>query len=92
MLNKYVLYKNRYYNAKNKIKTQQEKLNDFKGKIKNLEEFKSKSTVELTQNEILYRKLDKKKMEIYDERADLVLKSFEWQKPKNDYEIINCST
>lgn len=92
MVNKYVLYKNRYYNAKNKIKTQQEKLNDFKGKIKNLEEFKSKSTAELTKNEILYRKLDKKKMEIYDERADLVLKSFEWQKPKNEFEIINCST
>jgi len=31
-------------------------------------------------------------MKIYNERADLVLKSFNWQKPKDEYEIITCAS
>ena len=85
MVNKYVLYKNRYYNAKNKIKIYEEKLKDLK-------EYKKKATVVLTENEILYRDLDEMKMKVYDERAALILKSFEWQKPKNEYEVINCAS
>jgi len=85
MVNKYVLYKNRYYNAKNKIKIYEEKLKDLK-------EYKKKATVVLTENELLYRDLDEMKMKVYDERAALILKSFEWQKPKNEYEVINCAS
>mgnify|MGYP003145472167 CR=1 FL=1 len=92
MVNKYVLYKNRYYNARNKIKRQEEKLKKLKENLKDLKEFKKKATAVLTENEILYRDLDKKQMQVYDERAGLILKSFEWQKPKNEYEIINCAS
>ena len=92
MVNKYVLYKNRYYNAKNKIKIYEDKLKDLKEYKKKATEYKKKATVVLTENELLYRDLDEMKMKVYDERAALILKSFEWQKPKNEYEVINCAT
>ena len=92
MVNKYVLYKSRYYNAKSKNKRHEDKLKKLKEHIKDLEDFKRKATAVLTENEILYRDLDEKQMQVYDERAALILKSFEWQKPKNEYEVINCAS
>ena len=57
-----------------------------------IKEYKLKSKIGLTKNEINYRQLDKEQRAMYDERAALVLKSFEWQKPKNEYEVINCAS
>ncbi len=63
--------------------------------IKELEKkvnvLKNSTKQELTLNEIRYRKLTPKQQETYNMRVDLILKSFEWQKPKNEYEIITCA-
>tara|TARA_Y100000385_G_C12817133_1_gene518724 strand:+ start:72 stop:686 length:615 start_codon:yes stop_codon:yes gene_type:complete len=85
LLNQYKEIKNKYNNASRKIKRYEEKLEDLK-------ELKRKVKSGFTKNEILYRDLDKKQMQVYDERAALVLKSFDWQKPKNEYEVINCAS
>ena len=85
LLNQYKEIKNKYNNASKKIKRYEEKLEDLK-------ELKRKVKSGFTKNEILYRDLDKKQMQVYDERAALVLKSFDWQKPKNEYEVINCAS
>ena len=45
-----------------------------------------------TKNELEYRKLNKEQKKQYDERAQLVLKSFEWKKPKDEYEVITCAS
>lgn len=50
------------------------------------------SSLELTENEIKYRLLTDGQRIIYDERASLILKSFDWVEVKDDYEIINCET
>jgi len=99
MINKYVLFKSRYYEEKRKNKRQeekfkkhQEKSKNLKEHIKDLEDFKRKATAVLTENEILYRDLDKKQMQVYDERAALVLKTFEWKQNNSEYEIINCAS
>ena len=99
MINKYVLFKSRYYEEKRKNKRQeekfkrhQEKAKKLKEHIKDLEDFKRKATAVLTENEILYRDLDKKQMQVYDDRAALVLKTFEWKQNNSEYEIINCAT
>ena len=85
LLNQYKEIKNKYNIASNKIKKYEEQLNEVK-------ELRRKIKSGFTENEILYRDLNKTQMKIYDERAELVLKSFEWQKPKNEYEIINCAS
>lgn len=85
LLNQYKEIKLKYNNASKKIKRYEEKLNDFN-------ELKRKIKSGFTKNEILYRDLNEAQMKIYDERAALILKSFNWQKPKNEYEIINCAT
>ena len=61
-------------------------LND---RIKELEDSKR-----FTINESLYRDLSSEDKKVYDERANLVLKSFEWKareaNRKEDFEIVNC--
>jgi len=39
-----------------------------------------------------YRDLEEEQKTMYDERAALVLKSFEWKQNNSEYEIINCAT
>jgi predicted RNase H-like nuclease (RuvC/YqgF family) len=85
LLNQYKEIKSKYNIASNKIKKYEEQLNEVK-------ELRRKIKSGFTENEILYRDLNKTQMKIYDERAELILKSFEWQKPKNEYEIINCAS
>ena len=85
LLNQYMIVRNKYYYANHKIKIYEKKLEEF-------EELKRQVKTGFTENEILYRKLDKTEMKIYNERADLVLKSFNWQKPKDEYEIITCAS
>jgi len=46
----------------------------------------------LTHNEKKYRNLEEEQQDMYDERAALVLKSFEWKQNNSEYEIINCAT
>ena len=46
----------------------------------------------LTHNEKKYRNLEEEQKTMYDERAALVLKSFEWKQNNSEYEIINCAT
>ena len=53
-----------------------EKLNQFNGGY--------------TKNEKKYRSLEEEQKTMYDERAALVLKSFEWKQNNSEYEIINC--
>ena len=43
---------------------------------------------ELTKNETAYRKLNKEDKKIYDERAELVLKSFEWKRKDEQREEV----
>ena len=57
-----------------------------------IKEYKLKSKIGLTKNEINYRQLYKEQRAMYDERAALVLKSFEWKQNNSEYEIINCAT
>jgi len=45
-----------------------------------------------TKNEKQYRTLEEEQKTMYDERAALVLKSFEWKQNNSEYEIINCAT
>ena len=45
-----------------------------------------------TKNEKQYRSLEEEQKTMYDERAALVLKSFEWKQNNSEYEIINCAT
>ena len=45
-----------------------------------------------TKNEIEYRKLNEEEKQKYDERAEMVLKSFNWKKPQNEFEIITCAS
>lgn len=45
-----------------------------------------------TKTELDYRKLNKNQKEIFDERAGIIIKSFDWVEVKDDYEIINCET
>jgi len=85
LLNQYKELKNKYYYANNKIKKYEEKLED-------LEVLKKQVVSGFTENEMLYRKLDKKQMKVYDKRVSLILKSFNWQKPNNEYEVINCAS
>jgi len=62
---------------------------ELKDRIKELEDSKR-----FTLNEQLYRNLDSDDKKVYDERANLVLKSFEWKKReanrKEDFEVVNC--
>ena len=47
--------------------------------------------LQLTENEKDYRKLETNQQEIYNQRVKPILKSFAWQKAKDEYEVINCS-
>tara|TARA_R110002153_G_scaffold18729_4_gene65055 strand:- start:113 stop:628 length:516 start_codon:yes stop_codon:yes gene_type:complete len=62
---------------------------ELKDRIKELEDSKR-----FTLNEQLYRNLDSDDKKVYDERANLVLKSFAWKKReanrKEDFEVVNC--
>ena len=62
---------------------------ELKDRIKELEDSKR-----FTLNEQLYRSLGSDDKKVYDERANLVLKSFEWKKReanrKEDFEVVNC--
>ena len=62
---------------------------ELKDRIKELEDSKR-----FTLNEQLYRNLGSEDKKVYDERANLVLKSFAWKKReanrKEDFEIVNC--
>tara|TARA_B110000881_G_C18273330_1_gene363856 strand:- start:41 stop:556 length:516 start_codon:yes stop_codon:yes gene_type:complete len=62
---------------------------ELKDRIKELEDSKR-----FTLNEQLYRNLDSDDKKVYDERANLVLKSFEWKareaNRKEDFEVVNC--
>ena len=81
---------NKYNNISNDVTNEDvnliAKLND---RIKELEDAKR-----FTINEQLYRSLDSDDRKVYDERANLVLKSFAWKKReanrKEDFEVINC--
>lgn len=42
----------------------------------------------LTKNEVAYRKLTDSQKSVYDERASLILKSFEWKEYNSTYETI----
>ncbi len=85
LLNQYMIIRNKYYRGNVKIKK-------YKNQIKELQKVTELVSSGFTKNEMLYRKLDKEQMKVYDERAALILKSFNWQKPKDEYEIINCAT
>ena len=52
----------------------------------------SKYNSDYTKNEKKYRSLPEDQRTMYDERAALVLKSFEWKQNNSEYEIINCAT
>ena len=52
----------------------------------------SKYNSDYTKNEKQYRTLEEEQKEMYDERAALVLRSFEWKQNNSEYEIINCAT
>ena len=58
-----------------------------------IQEFKRKERESdgLTQAEKDYRKLEPNQQEIYNQRVKPILKSFTWQKAKDNYEVINCS-
>lgn len=85
LLNQYKEIKNKYNYANNKIKK-------YEKQLKDLDKLKKQIVSGFTENEMLYRNLDKKQRKIYDDRAALILKSFNWQKPKDEYEIINCAS
>ena len=53
---------------------------------------KQYSMVVILPNEKQYRGLEEEQKTMYDERAALVLKSFEWKQNNSEYEIINCAT
>jgi len=50
---------------------------------------KGESVSELTKNEIEYRKLSLEQRKIYDERVELILKSFTWKEYNTSFETIN---
>jgi len=83
LLNQYMIIRNKYYYANGKIKKYEKKLEELK-------ELKKQVVSGFTENEMLYRKLDEEQMKTYNERVSVILKSFNWQKPKDKYEIINC--
>lgn len=60
--------------------------------LNTIKEYKIERFDGYTKNELNYRKLGKDQKQQYDERAQLVLKSFEWKKPKDDYEVITCAS
>ena len=61
----------------------------------NRQALKDQSSTFLTDNEKMYRKLSKEERSLYDSKASIVLKSFEWKrkdsKRKEVFEIINCN-
>lgn len=81
---------NKYNNISNGVTEEDVNLiAELKDRIKELEDVKR-----FTINEQLYRNLDSDDRKVYDERANLVLKSFAWKKReanrKEDFEVINC--
>ena len=81
---------NKFNNIANGISEKEVNLiNDLKLEIRRL-----KTEKQFTINEQLYRELNSEDKKVYDERANLVLKSFEWKKReanrKEDFEVVNC--
>ena len=76
---------------KSDIKFLKTLLKDAKEKVDKSEEYKSK----LTDFEVQYRALNDADKVVYDERANMVLKSFKWKYKdsvrKEKFEIISCS-
>ena len=82
---------NKFNNIANGISEKEVNLiNDLK-----LEIIRLKTEKQFTINEQLYRELNGEDKKVYDERANLVLKSFEWKARESNrkevFQIINCS-
>ena len=75
----------------NELKEKYNKLVSHKASLKST----LTTNIELTNNEKKYRMLMNQEQKVYDERAELVLKSFQWKRKdenrKEKFEIINCS-
>jgi hypothetical protein len=65
---------------------------DYFKAIEKLSQYDKQYTDGYTPNEMKYRGLEEEQKIMYDERAALVLKSFEWKQNNSEYEIINCAT
>ena len=83
----FIIPKHFEYSELSKLLTVQK---DYTKALQKINKYEKKIYSNLTDNEIEYRDLDKEQKKQYDERASIVLKSFSWKKPKNEYEIINC--
>ena len=87
---------NKFNNIANGISEKEVNLiNDLKLEIITLKtEIKEAAERQFTINEQLSRELNSEDKKVYDERANLVLKSFEWKareaNRKEDFEIVNC--
>ena len=60
--------------------------------LNTIKEYETERFDGYTKNEIQYRKLNEEEKQQYDERAEMVLKSFNWKKPQNKYEVITCAS
>jgi len=60
--------------------------------LNTIKEYKIERHDGYTETELEYRKLNNNEKKQYDERAQMVLKSFQWKKPQNDYEVITCES
>ena len=65
---------------------------DYFKAIEKLSNYDKQYSNGYTPNEKQYRGLEEEQKTMYDERAALVLKSFEWKQNNSEYEIINCAT
>ena len=65
---------------------------DYFKAIEKLSNYDKQYSNGYTPNEKQYRDLEEEQKTMYDERAALVLKSFEWKQNNSEYEIINCAT
>tara|TARA_R110002012_G_scaffold100095_1_gene238614 strand:+ start:3595 stop:4158 length:564 start_codon:yes stop_codon:yes gene_type:complete len=70
-----------------KLKASYELIESLKKQNKELEE--KGGVFDLTENEILYRKLGENQKRAYNERTSLILKSFSWKKYNSTFEKIH---
>lgn len=66
--------------SKEEVEQAKKKLNNLKENLLN----------GYTENELNYRKLSDEQKKVFDDRVSLILKSFNWKTPSNEYEIIYC--
>ena len=85
----FIIPKHFEYSELSKLLTVQK---DYTKALEKINKYEKKIYSNLTDNEIEYRDLDEAQKKQYDERASIVLKSFSWKKPKNEYEIITCAS